>query len=64
MGRQGGYGLSVNVCNINGHGLKFTFFHIRYIAGYQNQLLAHGVMMIGPSGSGKSLAWKVLPQGP
>ena len=27
---------------------------------YQIQLLAHGVMMVGPSGSRKSLAWKVL----
>jgi len=27
---------------------------------YQIQLLCHGVMMVGPSGSGKSLAWKVL----
>ncbi|XP_011404630.2 PREDICTED: cytoplasmic dynein 1 heavy chain 1-like [Amphimedon queenslandica] len=27
---------------------------------YQIQLLAHGVMMVGPSGSGKSSAWKVL----
>ena len=27
---------------------------------YQIQLLAHGVMMVGPSGSGKSSAWRVL----
>uniref|UniRef100_A0A1X7TGG0 Dynein heavy chain hydrolytic ATP-binding dynein motor region domain-containing protein n=1 Tax=Amphimedon queenslandica TaxID=400682 RepID=A0A1X7TGG0_AMPQE len=27
---------------------------------YQIQLLAHGVMMVSPSGSGKSSAWKVL----
>eukprot|EP01117_Protostelium_nocturnum_P006264 TRINITY_DN2259_c0_g1_i6.p1 TRINITY_DN2259_c0_g1~~TRINITY_DN2259_c0_g1_i6.p1 ORF type:complete len:4259 (-),score=1954.67 TRINITY_DN2259_c0_g1_i6:110-12886(-) len=27
---------------------------------YQIQLLCHGVMMVGPSGSGKSAAWKTL----
>jgi dynein heavy chain 1 len=27
---------------------------------YQIQLLRHGVMMVGPSGSGKSCAWQVL----
>ena len=27
---------------------------------YQIQLLAHGIMMVGPSGSGKSSAWRVL----
>ena len=27
---------------------------------YQIQQLAHGVMMVGPSGSGKSSAWRVL----
>jgi hypothetical protein len=27
---------------------------------YQIQLLRHGVMMVGPSGSGKSSAWRVL----
>ena len=27
---------------------------------YQIELLVHSVMMVGPSGSGKSSAWKVL----
>lgn len=27
---------------------------------YQIQCLSHGVMMVGPSGSGKSAAWRVL----
>ncbi|CAG8752816.1 22979_t:CDS:2, partial [Dentiscutata erythropus] len=29
---------------------------------YQVQVIHHGLMMIGPSGSGKSMAWKVLFQ--
>ena len=36
----------------------FKFYQVLQL--YQIQLLAHGVMMVGPSGSGKSSAWKVL----
>ena len=27
---------------------------------YQIQQIHHGLMMVGPSGSGKSMAWRVL----
>ena len=27
---------------------------------YQVSLINHGLMMVGPSGSGKSMAWRVL----
>ena len=34
--------------------------HLQVLQLYQITQLHHGLMMVGPSGSGKSCAWKVL----
>lgn len=39
-------------------GCFFLFFQILQL--YQISLIHHGLMMVGPSGSGKSMAWRVL----
>lgn len=36
------------------------FFFVKVLQLYQISNLNHGLMMVGPSGSGKSSAWRVL----
>lgn len=38
----------------------FNIVYLQILQLYQISLIHHGLMMVGPSGSGKSLAWRVL----